>query len=32
MFYERIVPKVKPAAAAIKDTNHAGIQIQVYYF
>ena len=26
-FYERIVPKVKAAAASIKATNHAGIQL-----
>jgi hypothetical protein len=31
-FYERIVPKVKPVAATIRATNHAGIQIQFYYF
>jgi hypothetical protein len=31
-FYERIVPKAKPATAAIKNTNHAGIQLQFYYF
>lgn len=31
-FYERIVPKVKPAAASIRATNHAGIQLQFYYF
>jgi hypothetical protein len=31
-FYERIVPKVKPATAAIRNTSHAGIQLQFYYF
>ena len=31
-FYERIVPKVKPAGAAVKDTNHIAAQLQVLYF
>lgn len=31
-FYEGIVPKVKPAAASIKNTNHYGVQLQFYYF
>jgi phosphate-selective porin O/P len=31
-FYERIVPKVRPAAAAIKNTNHFAVQLQAYYF
>jgi hypothetical protein len=31
-FYERIVPRVKPTAAAIKDTNHFGLQLQALYF
>jgi hypothetical protein len=31
-FYERIVPKTQPAAAAIKDTNHFAVQLQAYYF
>ena len=30
--YERIVPKIKPATALIKDTNHVIVQIQAYYF
>ena len=31
-FYERIAPKVKPATATIRDTNHFGAQLQVLYF
>jgi hypothetical protein len=31
-FYERIVPKIKPAVAGIKDTNHIGLQLQFLYF
>jgi hypothetical protein len=31
-FYERIEPRVKPATAAIKDTDHFGLQLQAYYF
>ena len=31
-FYEGIVPKAKPAAAAIKNTSHLGVQLQFYYF
>jgi Phosphate-selective porin O and P len=31
-FYERIIPKVKPAAASVKNTNHFGVQLQFYYF
>ena len=31
-FYERIDPKVKAANARIRLTNHAGIQMQFYYF
>lgn len=31
-FYERIVPKVKPSSALIKNTNHFGVQLQFYYF
>jgi hypothetical protein len=30
--YERIVPKAKPAAALVKDTNHVVVQLQAYYF
>ena len=30
--YERIVPKVRPATAAIKDTHHFLVQLQAYYF
>jgi hypothetical protein len=30
--YERIVPRVKPATALVKDTNHFAIQIQAFYF
>jgi hypothetical protein len=30
--YERIVPKIKPATALTKDTNHFVVQLQVYYF
>ena len=32
LFYERIVPRAKPAAAAIRDTTHLVIQLQFYYF
>jgi hypothetical protein len=31
-FYERVVPKVQPASAAIKDTNHFAVQLQAYFF
>ncbi len=31
-FYERVVPQVKPAGAAVKDTNHIAAQLQVLYF
>jgi Phosphate-selective porin O and P len=31
-FYERVVPKIRPATAAVKDTDHFGIQLQVFYF
>jgi hypothetical protein len=31
-FYERIVPKIKPSTAVIKDTNHIGMQLQFLYF
>jgi hypothetical protein len=31
-FYERIVARVKPVAAVIRATNHAGIQFQFSYF
>jgi hypothetical protein len=31
-FYERVDPKVKAANATIRITNHAGIQLQFYYF
>jgi phosphate-selective porin O/P len=30
--YERIVPKIQPTTALIKDTNHLVVQLQVYYF
>jgi len=30
--YERIVPKIQPSAALIKDTNHLVVQLQAYYF
>ncbi len=30
--YERIIPKVKPAAATTKDTHHFVVQLQFYYF
>ena len=30
--YERIVPKIKPTTALIKDTNHLVVQLQAYYF
>jgi hypothetical protein len=32
LFYERVVPKVQPGTAAIKDTNHFAVQIQAYFF
>jgi Phosphate-selective porin O and P len=31
-FYERIVPKIKPATATTKATHHFGVQLQVLYF
>ena len=31
-FFERLDPSVRPAAAKIRITNHAGIQLQFYYF
>jgi hypothetical protein len=30
--YERIVPKIQPTTAIIKDTNHVVVQLQAYYF
>ena len=32
VFYERIAPRVAPAAVSIKDTNHFGVQLQFLYF
>lgn len=31
-FYERIVPRVAPAGATRKNTNHFALQLQLYYF